>query len=218
MTNLNTVKWVWHSPTCTSAAFHLCLYYVDRKHCFRCCFDRCKSWAVALWIWSAMSLPSNAREVWRLALKTCLMRVWAVLKWQCEIPQRYPPVSPKRQRSSENDMPAASLTVNNFACVWVRFLFFLFVCFSKRQIAHISKASGGTHHTALSGVVRCRGLAARLQRSLGERCAKSICLTCDFGGTVPRYSIFHGWMQSCGIFLICFHFLISSVHQQGHRE
>lgn len=25
-------------------------------------------------------------------------------------------------------------------------------------------------------------------------------------------------MQSCGIFLICFHFLISSVSQQGHRE
>lgn len=29
--------------------------------------------------------------------------------------------------------------------------------------------------------------------------------------------IFSGWMRSCGIFLICFHFLISSVYQQGHR-
>lgn len=30
--------------------------------------------------------------------------------------------------------------------------------------------------------------------------------------------IFSGWTRSCGIFLICFHFLISSVYQQGHRK
>lgn len=31
-----------------------------------------------------------------------------------------------------------------------------------------------------------RARAPTLQRRLGERCAASICLTCDFGGTVPR--------------------------------
>lgn len=30
--------------------------------------------------------------------------------------------------------------------------------------------------------------------------------------------IFSGWMCSCGIFLICFHFLISSVYQQGQGK
>lgn len=30
--------------------------------------------------------------------------------------------------------------------------------------------------------------------------------------------IFSGRTRSCGIFLICFHFLISSVYQQGHGK
>lgn len=48
-----------------------------------------------------------------------------------------------------------------------------------------------------------------------ERCVKSIRLTCECSDIPWSHFICCGWKQSCGIFLICFHFLISWVYQQG---
>lgn len=101
--------------------------------------------------------------------------------------------------------PAKDLIASNF---WEYFLFFcLFVCFFKRQ-----KKSTKVKPQAANGVVGsrevhrlcdCRGALEKGAPSRYVWHVTSVAPCHD-------YFIFPGWMQSCGIFLICFHFLISS--------